>query len=100
VAILGGVFAGRVTEVLAGHGVADPAEVGRQVSAGQAGQVLGSAAGTEHAATGAVLQAAAVSGVQASFLVCGLAGVLAGALVLALHRPVRVATLVEEPAAG
>jgi EmrB/QacA subfamily drug resistance transporter len=94
IAVLGGVFASRVTGVLAGHGVADPAGVAREVSGGQTHQVLGTWPGPTRSALEAGIRAAAVDGVQATFLVCGLAGLAAGVLVLVLHRPRPAASVV------
>lgn len=105
IAVLGGVFASRATHVLAGRGVGDPAGVGREVSGGQARQLLGVLPEPARSALSAGIRAAAVDGVQATFLVCGVAGLLAGVLVLALHRP-RPAVpgalpdLTEEPSAA
>jgi hypothetical protein len=70
------------------------------VAAGQARQVLASAQGGAHGATESVLGMAAVSGAQATFLVCGLTGLLAGGLVLALHRPVLVGAIAALPEAA
>jgi MFS family permease len=105
IAVLGGVFASRMTGVLAGRGVADPTGVAREVSGGQAHEVLGSWPGPARSALEAGIRTAAVDGVQATFLVCGLAGIAAGLLVLALHRsrptaPVALADAVGEPSAA
>ena len=105
IAVLGGVFASRVTDVLSGRGVADPAGVGREVSGGQARQVLDTLPESARSALQAGVRAAAVDGVQATFAVCGVAGLVAGVLVLVLHRPrpsasAAVADLAEEPSAA
>jgi hypothetical protein len=102
IAVLGGVFAARVTHVLSARGVADPAGVGREVSGGQARQVLDAFPEAARSALETGVRAAAVDGVQATFAVCGVAGLVAGVLVLALHRPrpsasAAVADLAEEP---
>lgn len=105
IAVLGGVFATRATHVLGGRGVADPTGVGREVSGGQARQLLDALPGPARSALTAAIRAAAVDGVQATFLVCGVAGVLAGVLVLALHRSRPAVSealpdLVDEPSAA
>lgn len=89
VAVLGAVFAGRATDVLAARGVPDASRVGRELGGGQAHEVLRTVPLGAHAALDRSLHAAAVSGVQETFLVCGIAGLVAGALVLTLVRPAR-----------
>ena len=98
IAVLGGFFAGRATGVLADRGLAGADRLGRELSAGQAHHVLGAAPASVRPGLDGSFQAAAVSGVQGTFLVCGVAGLLAGLVVLALHRPVPVAVLDEAAA--
>jgi EmrB/QacA subfamily drug resistance transporter len=89
IAILGGVFATRVSAVLRERQVSSPDRLARELSGGQAGRVLAAASDPTRTALGASFRAAAVSGVQETFLVCGVGGIVAGIAVLVLHRPVR-----------
>jgi EmrB/QacA subfamily drug resistance transporter len=88
VALLGTVFAARATSSLAGRGLAGPAALARTLAGGQAQQAL-HAAGRSAAVLDAGLRAASVAGLQGTFLVAGLAGMLSGLAVLVLVRPGR-----------
>jgi hypothetical protein len=84
IAVLGSVFSTRAASVLDSRGVAHGARVAKAVAGGQARRLLAGAHGDPR--LDASLHAAAVSGVQWSFLVAGLVGVVAGLVVLALVR--------------
>jgi EmrB/QacA subfamily drug resistance transporter len=106
IAALGSVFAARATGVLADRGVSGAGGVAQALAGGQAPVLLRAAPATVRPALDADLHAAAVAGVQWSFAVSGIAGVLAALAVYALLRrpasvapqqPVPVASAIEEP---
>ncbi|MFR9727326.1 MFS transporter [Streptomyces sp. MS19] len=82
IAALGSVFAARARAAFEGRGVPDADAAAHAVAGGQA-------PGLPTAVPSGAVHAAAVSGVQATYVVSGAAGVLAGLLVLALMRPHR-----------
>jgi EmrB/QacA subfamily drug resistance transporter len=88
VALLGTVFAARASSSLAGRGLARPAGLARTLAGGQAQQAL-HAAGSSAGVLDAGLRAASVAGLQGTFLVAALAGMLSGLAVLVLVRPGR-----------
>ena len=101
IASLGSVFSARAAHILDGRGVPDATGAARAVSGGQAARLLHSVPAGARAALDDSLHAAAVDGVQWTFLVSGIAGVLAGLAVLALVRPARAeAEHVEVPGEG
>jgi EmrB/QacA subfamily drug resistance transporter len=89
IAALGSVFAARAEHVLNGDGVPSAAGVSRALAGGQAPVVLQAAPAGVRVALNHGLHAAAVDGVQWTFVVSGVASVLAGLLVLVLVRPPR-----------
>jgi EmrB/QacA subfamily drug resistance transporter len=91
IAALGSVFAARATHVLDARGVPHPAGVARAVAGGQARNLLHKAPGGVRAALDHGFHAAAVDGVQWTFWVSGICGLVAGVVVLALMRPKRAA---------
>jgi hypothetical protein len=86
VAVLVAVFAARAANVLATRGVTDADQLSRQLSGGQAHQMLAATGTTARGTLDANFHAAAVSSLQWTFLVCGIGGLIAGAAVLALLR--------------
>jgi hypothetical protein len=89
IAALGSVFTARAHSVLADHGVPRADDAARAVAGGRSGELLRAVpAAAQHALDGAV-HAAAVAGVQATLLVAGAVGMVAGVLVLVLMRPER-----------
>jgi EmrB/QacA subfamily drug resistance transporter len=104
IAVLGSVFSSKAHDVLDGRGIAHGGAVANALAGGQARRLLAAAHGDHH--LNSALHAAAVSGVQNSFLVAGLIGVAAAIAVFVLVRPSRssVATppegAVPVPAAG
>ena len=90
IAVLGSVFAARARSSLAGRGVADPVQVAHAVAGGRLPGLLDDAPAAGREFLDSAAHAAAVSGVQATFAVAGVVGVLAGLLVLALMRPAGV----------
>jgi predicted MFS family arabinose efflux permease len=86
IAALGSVFATRAEHVLSGRGVPDAGGVARSLAGGQAPLLLGRAPERTRGALSSGLHAASVSGLQWTFLVSGIAGVLAGLAVLVLVR--------------
>ncbi len=97
IAALGSVFAARAAHVLDGRGVPGATGVSRALAGGQAPTLLHRAPAGVRAALDSGLHAASVDGVQWTFLVSGIAGVLAGLAVLALVRPAREQAVVEVP---
>ncbi|HVU92221.1 MAG TPA: MFS transporter [Jatrophihabitans sp.] len=87
IAALGSVFATRARQVLTDHGVPSASGAARALAGGQRPVLLSSAPPTARGRLDAALHAAAVGGVQWTFLVSGVVGVLVGLLVLALIRP-------------
>jgi EmrB/QacA subfamily drug resistance transporter len=100
IAALGSVFAARAEHVLAGRGVPSPSGVARAVAGGQAFRLLHGAPAAVRDTLDSAVHAAAVQGVQWSFLVSGIAGVLAALAVLAVVRPARGGGYVEVSASG
>jgi hypothetical protein len=89
IAVLGSVFAARAQHGLSEHGIADSSRVARAVAGGQTPALLhGASAGARRLLDGAA-HAAAVTGVQATFMVSGAVGLLAVVLVIVLMRPAR-----------
>jgi hypothetical protein len=95
IAALGSVFAARAAHVLDGRGVPGSGGVSRALAGGQAPALLGKAPAGVRAALDQSLHAAAVDGVQWTFLVSGIAGMLAGLAVLVLVRSPREQGVVE-----
>jgi EmrB/QacA subfamily drug resistance transporter len=91
IAALGSVFAARATHVLSGRGVPGSGGVARALAGGQAPNLLHRAPAGVRAALDNGFHAAAVNGVQWTFWVSGIGGVVAGIAVLALVRPARAA---------
>jgi len=89
IAVLGSVFATRAQHLLGERGVPNPAGAARALGGGQGRLILRAAPADARGRLDAALHAAAVSGVQWTFLVSGICGVLAGLAVLALIRPAR-----------
>jgi EmrB/QacA subfamily drug resistance transporter len=87
IAALGSVFAARAEHVLSGRGAARAGEVSRALAGGQAPVLLHRTPAAARAALDSGLHAAAVDGVQWSFLVSGIAALIAGVAVLVLVRP-------------
>ncbi|MGY1844051.1 MFS transporter [Modestobacter sp. SYSU DS0875] len=86
VALLGSVFAARATAQLREAGVPDPAGTASALSAGQAGELVGSAPAGARADLADLLGTAYASGLRDVFLACGAAGLIGGVLVLVLVR--------------
>jgi EmrB/QacA subfamily drug resistance transporter len=91
IAALGSVFAARAQHVLADRGVPAAGGVARALAGGQGPVLLAKAPAPARVALDSGLHAAAVSGVQWTFLVSGIAGVLAALAVLVLIRPTSAA---------
>ena len=86
IAALGSVFAARAAQVLADRGVPGSDRAAKALAGGQAQRLLGAAPASARAALDSALHAAAVSGVQWTFLGAGAVGVVAGAATLVLMR--------------
>jgi predicted MFS family arabinose efflux permease len=82
IALLGSVFSARLESVLRSRHVANAATTSHLVSGGQAGRVLGQAPARARAQLDHALHAATVSGVQYTFILAGVVGLVAGLLVL------------------
>jgi len=89
IAALGSVFAARAEHVLSGRGVPGASGAARALGGGQGPRILAAAPTGVRGQLNDALHAAAVGGVQWTFLVSGIAGVLAGVAVLVLVRPAR-----------
>jgi EmrB/QacA subfamily drug resistance transporter len=89
IALLGTVFASKAASSIDDHGVADSAKVAHSLAGGQAGFVLKAAPAATRAGLDHVLHVAAVSGLQATFIVAAIAGVVAGIAAAVLIRPAR-----------
>jgi MFS family permease len=98
IALLGSVFSARVQSVLNDHGVPHASTAAHLVAGGQAYQVLDATPSAGRAAVEHALKVASVAGVQGTFLVGGIVGVLAGLLVLVLVRPAPTARSAGQPA--
>jgi len=87
IAVLGGVFGARAADSLADDGLTSASTLAHEIAGGGAPRLLGAAPaqarpGLEHAA-----HDAAVAGVQATYVVSGIVGILAGLIVFVLMRP-------------
>jgi EmrB/QacA subfamily drug resistance transporter len=97
IAALGSVFESRAQHVLSGRGLPGSSGLGRALSGGQAPVLLHKAPAVARTRLDAAFHAAAIDGVQWTFLISGVVGVVAGLAVLALVRDRRAATG-DEPA--
>jgi predicted MFS family arabinose efflux permease len=86
IAVLGSVFAARATHSLQAAGIPDPARVARALASGQAHEAIGAAPPAQRGHLVDAIHRAFASGLDAAFLVAGLAGVLAGLAALVLVR--------------
>jgi EmrB/QacA subfamily drug resistance transporter len=86
VAVLGSVFTARATAVLSDGGAPDPSGTASALTAGQAGQIIGSAPAQSRGELADLLAAAYAGGLRDVFLVCGAAGIVGGLAVVALVR--------------
>ncbi|MCZ2819802.1 MFS transporter [Modestobacter sp. VKM Ac-2977] len=86
VAVLGSVFTAQAAGALREAGAADPADTASALTAGQAGQLVGSAPPADRAGLADLLGSAYASGLREVFLVSGGAGIVGGLLVLWLVR--------------
>jgi predicted MFS family arabinose efflux permease len=86
VAVLGSVFTARAAAVLGDGGALDPSGTASALTAGQAGQIIGSAPAQSRGELADLLAAAYAGGLRDVFLVCGIAGILGGLLVVLLVR--------------
>ncbi|HSY15176.1 MAG TPA: MFS transporter [Jatrophihabitantaceae bacterium] len=89
IAVLGSVFAARAAHSLAGAGVPRASRVSAALAGGQAHTVIGTASVATRGKLVDAVHDAFAAGLDAAFLVAGVAGILAGLAVLALVRPVR-----------
>ncbi|MGC0415320.1 MFS transporter [Embleya sp. AB8] len=87
IAALGSVFTARAREDLAGRGVADPAGTAHMIAGGQTPGLVRAAGPEGRAFLDGAAHHAAVAGVQSTYLVAGVVGVLAAGLVTFLMRP-------------
>jgi EmrB/QacA subfamily drug resistance transporter len=97
IALLGSVFATRAESSLSGHGTPDPSRVANALAGGQAPVVLAKAPASTRAGLDHAMHVASISGLQGTFVVAGVAGLVAGLIVLVLVRPNRPAA---EPGAS
>ncbi|MDT3444573.1 MULTISPECIES: MFS transporter [unclassified Pseudofrankia] len=101
IAALGSVFVARAQDSLAGKPIpAGGGRVAHAIAGGQTPGLLNATPADARPAFDTAAHAAAVSGVQATFVVAGAVGVLAAILVLILMRPARAAASTEPAEAG
>ncbi|WP_439675912.1 MFS transporter [Embleya sp. MST-111070] len=107
IAVLGSVFTARVRTELSGRGLVDPAGAAHTIAGGQMPALVHAAPPERRMLVDGAAHSAAVAGVQATYLVAGLVGVVAAVLVTILMRPGRKpatapeeATRLASPAAG
>ncbi|CCH87314.1 Major facilitator permease [Modestobacter italicus] len=86
VAVLGSVFTAQATAVLRDGGSPDPAGTASALTAGQAGQLIGSAPAEQRAGLADLLGSAYAGGLRDVFLVCAAAAIVGGLLVFWLVR--------------
>ncbi|MBC3844367.1 MFS transporter [Streptacidiphilus sp. 4-A2] len=85
--VLGTVFARRITSVVTGSGkVPDPQAAASALSGGRAGAVLAQAPADHRAAAEQLVHTAFAAGLDRVYLVAGIIGLVAGAMVLLLVR--------------
>jgi EmrB/QacA subfamily drug resistance transporter len=94
IALLGSIFTARAAGRLDDHAVANSASVAHSLAGGRAGAVIGQAGPAQRAQLLDWLHGAFASGLDASFVVAGAVGLLAGIVVLVLVRPGRAASSV------
>jgi EmrB/QacA subfamily drug resistance transporter len=99
IAALGSVFVARAESSLAGRSVQDHGRVAHAIAGGQTQKLLSTLPADARAAFDAAAHVAAVTSVQAAFVVAGAVGVVAAALVTVLMRPGRTAGPAAPPAA-
>jgi predicted MFS family arabinose efflux permease len=100
IAVLGSVFAIRAASSLSVNAVPRASRVANALAGGQAHAVIGAAPAAGRAGLVDAVHRAFASGLDATFLVAGLAGILAGLLVLVLVRPARQGETVAAKPAG
>ena len=98
IAALGSVFATRATSVLSDRGVPQAGRVARALAGGQAKYLLQAVPARFHDALDRALHASAVSGLQWAFGVCGVAGLVFGALCWRMLRAPAREVAAEAPA--
>jgi EmrB/QacA subfamily drug resistance transporter len=86
VAVLGSVFTARAGAVLRTAGTPDPSGTAAALTGGQAGQLIGAADPAARGHLAGLLGDAYAAGLRDVFLVCGVAGLLGGLLVVWLVR--------------
>lgn len=89
IAALGSVFAARAQSSLSGSGLPDAAHVARAIAGGQTPRLLHAAPSSGRQFLDSAAHAAAVAGVQGTFVVAGAVGIVAGLLVIILMQPAR-----------
>ncbi|EXG79637.1 MFS transporter [Cryptosporangium arvum] len=94
IAILGGVFAGRVENVV-GNRLPDAHRVADLLTGGQARAVTGAAPAEQRAAVDEIVHAAFASGLRWSYLLCAAAAFIGGVLTIVLTRSRKPATTPE-----
>jgi EmrB/QacA subfamily drug resistance transporter len=109
VAVLGSVFTAGASSVLSDGGTPDPAGTAAALTAGQAGQLIGSTPAQDRAGVAELLAGAYAGGLRDVFEVCAAAALVGGLLVLWLvraaapsrgHQPAQSTERSQEPAAA
>jgi EmrB/QacA subfamily drug resistance transporter len=86
IATLGTIFVSRAGSTLSEYGVPYPGTVAEQLSSGQAHLTLQRASGIAHELLDVALNPATIGALRATFLACGLVGLVAGLLAAVLIR--------------
>jgi EmrB/QacA subfamily drug resistance transporter len=86
IAVLGSAFAARAAHSLTGDGISDPSGVAQALAGGQAHSVIAATPAAGRDELIAAIHRAFASGLDAAFLIAGIAGVITGLVVLVLVR--------------
>ncbi|MCW2495478.1 MFS transporter [Jatrophihabitans sp.] len=100
IALLGTVFAARANSSLTGRHVANADSVAHALAGGQAPGLLAAKSGAAAQQLNDALHRASLSGLHGTFLVAGVAGVLAGLVVLVMVKPAAPAPQQQPSASG
>ncbi|KJE19340.1 arabinose efflux permease family protein [Frankia torreyi] len=87
IAVLGSVFTARAQGSLSARGVPDAAQLAHAIAGGETPALLLTAPSAGRRFLDSAAHGAAVTGIQATFVVAGAIGILAGLLVIVLMRP-------------
>ncbi|MET3808190.1 EmrB/QacA subfamily drug resistance transporter [Nakamurella sp. UYEF19] len=97
IAVLGSIFASRAATSFQAAGLPGSGDLSHALAGGQAGRIVAQAGSENAAATIALVHRASIAGLQGAFWTAGIAGLVAGVLVLILVRS--TPTIQQTPAA-